>query len=88
MDKVITNPVKVIREKCLECCCGQASEVSLCTIEDCPLWVWRFGKNPYRAKTKREPLTGEKLEAARERLKKANAARLLKSKSGQTANDD
>ena len=43
-----TNPVKAIREKCLECCCGSATEVSECKIARCPLHAFRFGKNPYR----------------------------------------
>ena len=43
-----TNPVKVIREKCLDCCYGSAKEVELCPCADsCPLWPFRFGKNPY-----------------------------------------
>lgn len=25
-----TNPVKVIREKCLDCCCGSMKQVELC----------------------------------------------------------
>lgn len=44
------NPVKAIRAKCLDCCCGQPNEVRLCTIERCPLHPFRFGTNPYRAK--------------------------------------
>ena len=44
------NPVKAIRAKCLNCCCGQPNEVRLCTIERCPLHPFRFGTNPYRAK--------------------------------------
>ena len=32
-----TNPVKVIREKCLRRCCDSANEVALCHIEACPL---------------------------------------------------
>ena len=47
-EKKQTNPTKVIREKCLDCCCGSANEVKLCTAERCPLWPWRMGKNPYR----------------------------------------
>ena len=43
-----TNPVKVIRLKCLDCCCGSSKEVALCPAKDCPSWEWRFGKNPYR----------------------------------------
>ena len=30
------NPYAVMREKCLDCCCGQVSEVRLCTaVDDC-----------------------------------------------------
>ena len=43
-----TSPIKAIREKCLDCCCGSANEVKLCHIEKCPLYSFRFGKNPYR----------------------------------------
>ena len=45
-----TNPVKAIREKCLDCCCGSSSEVKLCPCEDCHLYPFRFGKNPFRQK--------------------------------------
>ncbi len=39
--------LKVIREKCLDCCCEQPSEVRLCTCTDCSLWPYRMGKNPF-----------------------------------------
>ena len=45
------SPIKAIRLKCLDCCCGQRVEVNLCPCEDCPLWPFRFGKNPYSNKT-------------------------------------
>lgn len=44
----ITNPIKAIRAKCLDCCCGQANEVKLCPSTDCALYPFRLGKNPYR----------------------------------------
>ena len=44
---MITSPIKAIRAKCLECCCGQANEVKLCPCTDCHLYPFRFGKNPY-----------------------------------------
>ena len=47
-EKKITNPVKAIRAKCLDCCCGSSNEVKLCHLEKCPLHPFRFGKNPYR----------------------------------------
>lgn len=57
--KIITNPVKVIRAKCLDCCCGSYSEVEQCSATRCALYPFRMGKNPYR--TKRE-LTPEQIE--------------------------
>lgn len=65
-DEKLKNPVKAIRAKCLDCCCSQLREVELCPSERCPLWPFRFGRNPYR--TKRE-LTEEQRVAAAERLR-------------------
>ena len=63
-----TNPVKAIREKCLDCCAGQIAEVKVCPSESCALHPFRFGKNPYR--TKRE-MSEEQRAAAAERLREA-----------------
>lgn len=35
---------KAIRLKCLDCCCGQPSEVRRCPAENCPLWRYRMGR--------------------------------------------
>ena len=42
--------LKVIRAKCLECCCGSPGEVRDCIITSCPSWPYRMGSNPWRAK--------------------------------------
>ena len=63
---MITNPVKAIRAYCLQCCCGQVSEVQRCTIEACALYPFRFGKNPYRAHTPMPEHTKEALRIGRE----------------------
>lgn len=42
------NPVKAIRDKCIDCMCGQANEVKQCSAEHCPLYPFRLGKNPFR----------------------------------------
>ena len=42
------TPLKAIRAKCMDCCCGQATEVRLCQIDDCPLYEFRMGHNPNR----------------------------------------
>lgn len=61
------SPLKAIRAKCLDCSCDSISEVKNCPIVNCPIYPFRFGKNPF---TKRE-LTPEQREAAAERLKEA-----------------
>ena len=63
------NPLKAIREKCLDCCCGNAAEVRKCVATDCPLWPLRMGTNPFRKKRVLSPR--EKCERA-ERLGKSN----------------
>lgn len=40
------TPMKAIRAKCLDCCCGQVNEVRICPCDDCSLHPFRFGKNP------------------------------------------
>lgn len=63
-----TNPVKAIREKCLDCCCGSITEVKECTVERCPLFPFRFGKNPFRQKRE---MTEEQRKAIGDRLREA-----------------
>ena len=43
----VLPPAKAIRAKCLECSNFQPSEVRECHLEDCPLYHYRFGKNPF-----------------------------------------
>ena len=62
MEKIITNPIKAIRAKCIDCCCGLIMEVPRCTCEDCALFPFRMGKNPYRKQK-----SPEQIEAARRR---------------------
>ena len=71
----IISPLKAIRAKCLDCCCGQRLEVKLCTATTCPLYAFRMGKNPYK---KGRTFTEEQKIAAGERMKKAREARLGK----------
>lgn len=44
------NRPRAIRMKCLDCCCYQPAEVSKCTITDCCLYPFRFGKDPFTKK--------------------------------------
>ena len=42
------TPLKAIRAKCLDCSAWQPSEVRRCSDLTCPLFSYRFGKNPNR----------------------------------------
>ena len=44
----MSTPLKAIRAKCLDCSGGQSKEVRACQPVDCPLYPYRFGKNPKR----------------------------------------
>lgn len=44
------SPGKAMRAKCLDCCAGLPGEVRLCTATGCPLWPYRMGRNPNRAR--------------------------------------
>ena len=58
--------LKLVRAKCLDCCCDQPGEVALCPIERCPLYSVRLGKDPNPRK-----LSDEELERRKEVLAKA-----------------
>lgn len=47
MEEKRLTPIKAIRAKCLDCCCWQKSEVKLCPVQDCALYPYRMGHNPY-----------------------------------------
>jgi hypothetical protein len=66
------NPLKVIRQYCLSCSNDQPNEVTNCQCFDCPLYEWRFGKNPTRAK---RVMTDEQRAIMAERLKNARTAK-------------
>ena len=40
------TPIKSIRAKCLDCCCGQRGEVRVCPSGHCALHPYRMGKRP------------------------------------------
>lgn len=65
-----TNPVKAILRKCLDCCMGQQEEVKQCPIEDCDLYPFRFGKNPFRAKREYTEEQKERLRSSLENARK------------------
>lgn len=79
MPDQITSPIKAIRAKCIDCCCGQVSEVKLCPSIKCPLHPFRMGKNPFRAKRE---YTDEQRATMAERLSK-----IRRQKQGENRND-
>ena len=44
------NPLGAIQLFCIECMGGVKSEVNICTCNECPLYDYRLGDNPYRKK--------------------------------------
>ena len=65
------NPLRAIREKCLDCSCQQPIEVKECTVATCALYPFRMGVNPYRAKRVMSP---EQIAKAKANLMAARAA--------------
>ena len=51
MRKYFARP-QAVRKKCLDCSCGSQKEVALCTVLDCPIYLYRFGRKPSRADVK------------------------------------
>ena len=49
MKKLIKTPIQSIREKCLDCTAGSRKEIRLCTVVQCALYPYRFGKRPTKA---------------------------------------
>lgn len=42
----VLTPLKAIRAKCLDCCCGSSNEVKECTCYKCALYPYRTGHSP------------------------------------------
>lgn len=63
----IGTPLKSIRRKCVECS-ETNNEIKHCVITSCPLYPFRTGKNPYRAKRE---MTEEQLQSIRDRFAKS-----------------
>ena len=50
MNNIFYNtPLKSIRKKCLDCTAGSRKEIRLCTVIQCALYPYRFGKRPTKA---------------------------------------
>jgi hypothetical protein len=76
-EEVELNYAKAIRRKCMECSCYSNTEVAECAVALCPLWPFRFGKDPGRVKTvmseEQKAAARERLRAAREKKKHENS---------------
>lgn len=80
------NPLRALRARCLDCCCGNASEVRKCVSVDCPSWPFRTGKNPFRAKRQ---LSDEQKRHMTERLRaRAQDSEHSQSRLGVSSRDD
>jgi hypothetical protein len=65
-----TSPLQALQARCLDCCAGQANEVALCPVVECPAWPFRMGANPWR-----RPASEGRREAARRSMERINARR-------------
>lgn len=74
------TPMKAIRRRCLDCCCGSSQEVGLCPVHSCSLFPYRFGKRPGGEKREMTP-------ARQEALRKASEGLLKRRISAQTSQD-
>ena len=67
--KPIRSPLKAIRAHCLECVCGSAKEVELCTDPKCWNYPFRFGSNPFRKPpSEKQREQGRRLAAERRKV--------------------
>jgi hypothetical protein len=64
--------LKIIREKCLDCCGNNEAEVRRCTCVTCPLWPVRMSKNPMRSRE----ISDEQRTILSERMAKARKTRM------------
>lgn len=49
----IKNPITAIRAFCIECMGGYVDEIERCTAPRCPLFPYRYGKDPARSERER-----------------------------------
>ena len=66
-------PLQAIKAKCLDCCGGSREEVKYCSVDTCPLYVFKFELN--KKKQNKRELSEEQKNILRERLVKARGAK-------------
>ena len=70
------TPMRSIRAKCLDCCCGSPMEVRLCPAADCPLYPYRMGHRPKQYQDITKEANEEKTEDSPIFLDKERAPRV------------
>ena len=65
------NPIKAIRQNCIDCMAGAITEITRCVVKTCALHPFRMGKDPSRKRLMSE----DQRQAASARLKKARDIR-------------
>jgi len=68
----IKSPLKAIRAYCTDCSGNSVSERKNCVIEDCAIYPFRNGKNPFRQSA---ILTDEQKRKRAERMSKVGKER-------------
>jgi hypothetical protein len=58
------SPIRAIRAKCLDCCCGSASEVRKCVAVTCALWPMPMASNRFHGKKGRSKPAAKVFSAA------------------------
>ncbi len=38
--------LSAVRKNCISCAGGTREETQFCSVLECPLWEWRFGRSP------------------------------------------
>jgi hypothetical protein len=76
--KKCRTAVKASREMCIECMGGRNSEdyrrrIKECASDDCPIFAFRFGKDPYR----KPNLSDDQRKKMGDRMRKINLAQQM-----------
>lgn len=82
------TPVKAIRDMCTQCMGGRDSEgycsrIKECASVECPIFAFRFGKDPYR----RQNLSDDQRKRMANRMSKVNLTRRMVGKNPPNLND-
>jgi hypothetical protein len=68
------TPMQAIKQKCIDCSCGQQKERLLCAVKGCPLWPFRKGRKPIKRHVSEEQRAamGERFRKFRREKKQAD----------------